>query len=79
VSKRNGIILIILLLALIAVVYFFARRSSVSAFGDPYKAIPSDAVMVIETPDLSGFFNKLSVRSGLFREIASLKELNEFN
>jgi hypothetical protein len=78
VSKRNGIILIFLLLILASAVYFFTRRSSASVYGDPYKAIPSDAVFIIETPDLSGFLNKLSGRSGLFREIASVKELERF-
>lgn len=78
-SKKNGILILILLLVLIAAVYFLTRRTSVSGFGDPYRAIPSDAVFILEAPDLPGFMNKLSGRSGLFREIASVKELSEFN
>lgn len=79
VSRKNGILLISLVLVLLAAVYFFSRRTSVSGFGDPYKAIPSDAIFILETPDLPGFLNKLSGRSGLFREIASVKELSDFN
>jgi hypothetical protein len=78
VSKRNLIVLIIFSLLLFAAIYFVASRGTAAGFGDPYKAIPTDASFIIETSDLPGLFNKLSGKSGLFREITSIRELGNF-
>lgn len=58
--------------------FVLSRRNSPAGFGDPYKAIPGDAFLVLETPDLPGFLSRLSGKSGLFREMGSVKELSRF-
>jgi len=78
VNKRNIILLSFLTLALIAAIVYFARRGTAAEFGDPYRSVPADACFILESPDLPGFFNKLSGKSGLFREMASVKELAGF-
>ncbi|MBE0674135.1 MAG: hypothetical protein IH591_05700 [Bacteroidales bacterium] len=77
-NKRNGFLILALLLLLAASLYFFTRTSNAGGYGDPYRSVPEDACLILESPDLPGFLNKLSGRSGLFREMSSVKELNRF-
>jgi len=78
VNKRNIVLIIALLAFLAAALYMLSRRSTPSGFSDPYRAIPGDACLVLESPDLPGFLNKLSGQSGLFRELGDVKELVQF-
>jgi hypothetical protein len=78
VSKRNLLVLFLFSLILLASLYFVTRRGPSAGFGDPYKAIPGDACLVLESSDLPGLMNRLSGKSGLFREISSIKELTDF-
>jgi len=63
---------------LLTAIYFVTRRVPTYSAGDPYKAVPMDACFILESPDVPGLLNDLSDKSGLFREIISLKELSDF-
>ncbi len=72
--------MILLLVSLLAAsLWFFMRKSPAAGFGDPYRPVPPDACFLLESPDLPGLLNKLSGRSGLFREMEEVKELREFH
>lgn len=77
-SRRNLLTILFLLALLLASLWFFTRRSVSHGFGDPYKPIPTDACLILESPDLPGFLNRLSGRPGLFRELLEVKELSSF-
>ena len=77
-SKRNLLVLFLFGIILLVSLYFVTKRGPSAGFGDPYKAIPSDACLVLESSDLPGLMNRLSGKSGLFREISSIKELSDF-
>jgi hypothetical protein len=78
VSKRNLLVLFVFTLLLLVSLYFVTKRGPAAGFGDPYKAIPADACLVLESSDLPGLLNRLSGKSGLFREVSSIKELTDF-
>jgi len=63
---------------LVAAIYLVTKRVPQSAGADPYNAIPVDACFALESPDIPGFLNSLSVKSGIFRELLSVKELDDF-
>ena len=77
-SKRNLWVLLFFTAVLLTAIYLVTRRVPISASGDPYKAIPYDACFIVESPDVPGLLNNLSGKSGLFRELLSLKELSNF-
>jgi hypothetical protein len=58
---------------------YFLQQGRKNLLKDPYKAISSDACIVIETIDLKSFLNSLTTGRGLFGEIGKFKELDRFN
>ena len=78
-GKRIAIILVILLIAGLAIMGYFLQQGRRNLFTDPYKTIPPDAWVVIETVDLKSFMNSLTTGRGLFGEIGKIKELGTFN
>ena len=78
-GKRPAIFLLVVLIASIAVMGYFFSQSRKTLFTDPYKAVNTDACIVIETVDLRSFLNSLTSGQGLFGEIGSIKELAGFN
>lgn len=78
-GKRIAVILVILLVAGLALMIFFLQQGRKNLFTDPYKTIPPDACVVIETVDLKSFMNSLTTGRGLFGEIGKVRELRTFN
>jgi hypothetical protein len=79
VGKRIAIILVILLIAGLAIIGYFLQQGRRNLFTDPYKTIPPDAWVVIETVDLKSFMNSLTTGRGLFGEIGKIRELGRYN
>jgi hypothetical protein len=79
VGKRIAIILVILLIAGLAILGYFLQQGRRNLFTDPYKTIPPNAWVVIETVDLKSFMNSLTTGRGLFGEIGKIKELGRYN
>lgn len=77
-GKKGSIILLIILISGLAVLIWFINRGSRNIFSDPYKVIPADASMVIESVDLPELMNTLTEGNGLFREITSVPEMDRF-
>jgi hypothetical protein len=79
VGKRIAIISVILLISGLAILGYFLQQGRKTLFTDPYKAISSDASIIIETIDLQSFFNSLTTGKGLFGEVSKVKEFEVFN
>jgi len=79
VGKRIAIITVIILIAGLAIMGYFLQQGRKTLFTDPYKTIPTDACVVIETADLRSLMNSLTTEKGLFGEVGKVKELSTFN
>jgi hypothetical protein len=79
VGKRIAIVTGILLISALVIIGYFLQQGRKNLFTDPYKTIPSDAYIVIETVDLRSFLNLLTTGKGLFGEAGKVKELEKFN
>jgi hypothetical protein len=79
VGKRIAIVSVIILIAGLAIMGYFLQQGRKSLFTDPYKTIPTDACVVIETADLRSLMNSLTAEKGLFGEVGKIKELASFN
>ncbi len=72
--KRIAIILAIFLLFGLTVLGYFLQQGRRVLLTDPYKAISSDACIIIETIDLQNFINSLTTGKGLFGEAGKIKK-----
>jgi WD40 repeat protein len=79
VGKKIAVISVIILISGLAIMGYFLQQGRKNLFTDPYKVIPPDACIVIETVDLKSFLNSLTTGRGLFGELSKVKELNSFN
>ena len=71
--------LIAVLVVILALLGYFLRQDRTNLLTDPWKAIPADAAVVIETADLQSFIGSISSSKGIFGEIAKVKEFGDFN
>ncbi len=71
--------LIVVLVVILALLGYFLRQGRTNLLTDPWKAIPADAAVVIETADLQSFIGSISSNKGIFGEIAKVKEFRDFN
>ena len=78
-GKRIAIVIVIALIAGLAIMGYFLQQGRKTLLTDPYKTIPGDACVVIETIDLRSFFNSLTTGKGLFGEAWKVKELSGFS
>ncbi|MBI5010681.1 MAG: hypothetical protein HZB98_13775 [Bacteroidia bacterium] len=78
-GKRLAILLLCLLLTAIGFMGYLFFQSRRTLLTDPYKAISTDACLVIETVDLKSFMNSITSGQGLFGELGNIKELKYFN
>ncbi len=78
-GKRVAFILVIILVAGVIVLGYFLRQSRQSLFTDPFKAIGSDACLIIETTDIQSLLNSVTTGKGIFSEIEKIKEFSRFN
>ena len=79
VGKRIAIISVIILISALAIMGYFLQQGRKNLFKDPYKAISTNACVVIETVDIKSFLNSLTTGRGLFGELGKVKELSRFN
>ena len=70
---------IAVLVVILALLGYFLRQGRTTLLTDPWKAIPADAAIVIETADLQNFISSMSANKGIFGEIAKVEELGDFN
>ncbi len=71
-------VLVLILISFLAVMGYFLQEGRQTLLTDPYKAVSANACIVIETTDLSNFFNSVSSDKGLFGEFDKIKELGSF-
>jgi hypothetical protein len=76
--KKGPIILLFFLISGLTIMIYFIRNGSSNIFSDPYKAIPTDACFILESGDLPELLNTFTQGNGLFREMTSLKEMDQF-
>jgi len=79
VGKKGFIILLFFLIAGLAILIYFIQTGSRNIFTDPYKAVPTDACIIIESNDLPELMNTITEGNGLFREMTSVKEMDQFS
>src|SRR5450759_3542466 len=58
---------------------YFLQQGRKNLFTDPFKTVPPDACILIETVDLKSFMNSLTTGRGLFGEAGKVRELDGFN
>ena len=78
-GRKGSIIILLILISGIAALMIIFQQGRRNILSDPYKAIPVDACLVLESVDLPAFMNRLTEESSLFKELSSVKELNRFN
>jgi hypothetical protein len=78
VEKKGSIILLLILISGVAILIFSIQRGSRNIYSDPYKAIPEDAFLILESVDLPELLNSFSEGNGLFKEMASVREMDQF-
>jgi hypothetical protein len=79
VGRRGAIVLVVILVTCLAVLGFFLRQNNKTVFADPYKAIPTDACIIVESVDFKGLIKTISGKEGLFGEISKIKEFESIN
>jgi hypothetical protein len=79
VGKKIAVLSVILLVAGLAIMIFFLQQGRKNLYTDPYKTIPPDACVVIETVDLKSFMNSITTGRGLFGEMGKIREIGTFN
>lgn len=78
-GKRVAITIAICLILVLLILGFFLQQGRKNLLTDPYKPIPQDACIVIETVDIKSFLNSLTTGRGLFGELGKVRELGKFN
>ena len=76
--KRAAIISVIILITGLAITGYFLYLGHRTYFTDPYKAVPSSASFLVETPDNQSFLNSFTTDKGLAGEALKVKEFNVF-
>jgi hypothetical protein len=79
VIRRTGILLIIILFAGVIVLGYYLNRSRKDMVIDPYRAVPQDAAIVIETYDIRSLVNSVTTGKGIFGEMKNVKEFSGFS
>jgi WD40 repeat protein len=79
VGKRFAVMLVVLLISGLCILGYFLQQGRRTLLTDPYKAITTDACIVIETVDLQSFINSLTTGNGLFGEMEKVKAFETFN
>lgn len=74
VGKKLAITLSVLLVLTILIMVYILQKDKKVLFTDPYKVIPEDACIIIETVDLRNFLGLLSPEKGLFGELSKYDE-----
>ncbi|MDX9904705.1 MAG: hypothetical protein RB288_11595, partial [Bacteroidales bacterium] len=70
--RRTGIIVVALFAAALAVAAYFIRRDKQVVIVDPWVAVPSDAFMVLETPDFPELLTRITDPAGVTARLSGL-------
>jgi len=70
--RRTGIILVALFAAALAVAAYLIRRDKQVVVVDPWVAVPSDAFMVLETPDFPELLTRITDPAGVTARLSGL-------
>jgi len=76
--SRKLILLLVFLFSGLTVLFYFIQRGSRNILTDPYKVIPADASVLIESVNLPGLLNSISENNSLFKEISEIREFEKF-
>jgi hypothetical protein len=79
VGKRVAIILSIVLISGLAVLTYTLNQGRKNLFNDPWKAISTNAAIIIESVDIQSFMNSLTTGKGIFGEIAKVSEIDKIH
>ncbi|MCI0522582.1 MAG: hypothetical protein L0Y37_02905 [Bacteroidales bacterium] len=71
--KRNGIILVVVLASALVVAGYFIRKEKQIVVVDPWTAVPSDAFLIIETPDFPELLTRATDRNGIMARLSDMK------
>ena len=71
--KRAGIISVIIFAAVLAVAAYLIQKDKKVVVIDPWLAVPSDAVFIVETHDFPELLTKVTDRNGIITRIAGMK------
>jgi hypothetical protein len=77
-GKRGIAVLLFVLISGLGVLIYFIQKGNESVYSDPYMAVPADASLIIESVNLPELMNEFAGGNGLFKELASVKELGDF-
>ncbi|MGB4291962.1 MAG: hypothetical protein WBJ37_03640, partial [Bacteroidales bacterium] len=75
---KRLILLLIILFSGLAALFLSIQRGSRNILTDPYKVIPADVSVLIETVNFPGLLNSVSENNSLFKEITGIKEFEKF-
>jgi hypothetical protein len=70
--RRTGILLVALFAAALVVAAYFIRRDKQVVVVDPWVAVPSDAFMVLETPDFPELLTRITDPAGMMTRLSGL-------
>ena len=71
--KRAGIISVIIFATVLAVAGYLIQKDKKVVVIDPWLAVPSDAVFIVETPDFPELLTKVTDRNGIISRLAGMK------
>ena len=71
--KRNGILLVGLLAVALVIAGYLIRKEKQVVIIDPWTAIPSDAFLIIETPDFPELLTWATDRNGITARLSDMK------
>ncbi|MGB8357720.1 MAG: WD40 repeat domain-containing protein [Bacteroidales bacterium] len=72
-QKRTGIILVGLFAVALGVAAYFIRKDKQVVTVDPWIAIPSDAFLIVETPDFPELLTRTTDRTGIMSRLSGMK------
>jgi hypothetical protein len=73
VLKRAGIISVIIFATVLAVAGYLIQKNKKVVVIDPWLAVPSDAVFIVETHDFPELLTKVTDRNGIITRLAGMK------
>jgi hypothetical protein len=76
-GRKIILFLIVLLVAILGLLGYFLQQGRTKMLTDPWKALPADAAIVIETVDLQSFISTLSSGKGIFGEAFRVSEFRD--
>ncbi len=71
--KRAGIISVIIFATVLAVAGYLIQKNKKVVVVDPWLAVPSDAVFIVETRDFPELLTKVTDRNGIITRLAGMK------